>query len=456
MSKNQTGKKNADPVTVDLGPTLSGQERPDTSAVGKNTLRKVVGASFIGNFVEWFDYAVYGYLATTIAVVFFPESDPQTALLLTFALFAISFLVRPLGGFVWGHIGDKIGRRTALSWSILIMSMATFCIALLPNYNTVGIWAPILLLVVRVVQGFSASGEYAGASAFLVEYAPANRRGLYAAVVPASTAAGLLLGSLIAALLTGLLTTDQLHSWGWRLPFMLAAPMGLIGRYIRTKLEDTPAFRELAESDDVVKAPMKDLFVNYWKVLLIATGAVLLNAVGFYVILSYMPTYLSEEIGLSPTKSYLATTVALVTYIGFILLTGLASDRFGRKRVLLTASVLFVLFTVPLFMMLNTDSFVVILLVQIALGAMLTLNDGTLPSFLAELFPTKNRYSGFAVSFNLSNALFGGTAPFVATLLIAKTGSNLAPGFYLMAAAFVSLVAVAYSRETSREPLRHH
>ncbi|MDN5764913.1 MAG: MHS family MFS transporter [Humibacillus sp.] len=455
MSKNQPRTSSAGSPPKDLGPTLSGQQRPDPAGVSKNTLRKVVGASFIGNFVEWFDYAVYGYLAVTIAAVFFPESDKQTGLLLTFALFAISFLVRPLGGFVWGHIGDKIGRRTALSWSILIMSMATFCIALLPSYNTIGIWAPILLLIVRVVQGFSASGEYAGASAFLVEYAPANRRGLYAAVVPASTATGLLLGSLIAALLTGLLNTEQMQSWGWRLPFLLAAPMGLIGRYIRTKLEDTPAFRELASEDEVIKTPMRDLFVNYWKVLLIATGAVLLNAVGFYVILSYMPTYLSEEIGLDPTQAYLATTLALVTYIGFILLTGLASDRFGRKRVLITASVSFVLFTVPLFMLLDTGSFAVILLVQVLLGAMLTLNDGTLPSFLAELFPTKNRYSGFAVSFNLSNALFGGTAPFVCTLLIAKTGSDLAPGFYLMAAAFVSLVAVAYSRETSREPLRH-
>jgi MFS transporter, MHS family, proline/betaine transporter len=438
----------------DLGDTLSGQSRPDPAGVGTSTRRRVVGASFIGNFVEWFDYAVYGYLATTIAAVFFPETDPQTALLATFALFAISFLVRPLGGFVWGHIGDKIGRRTALSWSILIMSLATFSIALLPGYGSVGVWAPILLLVVRVVQGFSASGEYAGASAFLVEYAPANRRGLYAAVVPASTAAGLLLGSLIAALLSGLLDTEQLQGWGWRLPFLLAAPMGLIGRYIRTKLEDTPAFRELAQHDHVVKAPARDLFVNYWKVLLVATGAVLLNAVGFYVILSYMPTYLSEEIGLDATKSYLATTLALVTYIGFILLTGVASDRFGRKRVLMTASILFVFLTVPAFMLLNTDNFAVILLVMVGLGAMLTLNDGTLPSFLAELFPTKNRYSGFAVSFNLSNALFGGTAPFVATLLIAKTGSDIAPAFYLMAAAVISLIAVAYARETSRQPLR--
>lgn len=439
----------------DLGPTLSGQQRAFPAGVDKATRRKVVTASFIGNFVEWFDYAVYGYLAGTIATAFFPNTDRQAALLATFALFAISFFVRPIGGFIWGHIGDRVGRRTALSWSILIMSLATFCIALIPPYAMIGIGAPILLLLIRVVQGFSASGEYAGASAFLVEYAPPHRRGLYAAVVPASTATGLLLGSLLAALLTGLLSEADMNSWGWRLPFLLAAPMGLIGRYIRTKLEDTPVFQALAKEDEVIHAPAGDLFRKYWKLLILATGAVLLNAVGFYVILSYMPTYLTEEIGLGATQSYLATTLALVTYIGFILLTGIASDRFGRRRVLMSASICFIVFTVPAFMLLETKNFGVILLVQILLGGMLTLNDGTLPSFLAEMFPTKVRYSGFAVSFNLSNALFGGTAPFMATLLIARTGSDLAPAFYLAAAALVSLIAVALARETSREPLQH-
>ncbi|GAA5228495.1 MFS transporter [Paeniglutamicibacter antarcticus] len=412
-----------------------------------------MAASFIGNFVEWFDYAVYGYLAITITAVFFPESDPATGLMLTFALFAVSFFVRPLGGFIWGHLGDKIGRRTALSWSILIMSGATFCIALIPSYATIGIWAPILLLIVRVVQGFSASGEYAGASAFLVEYAPANRRGLFAAVVPASTATGLLLGSLMAALLTGLLDTDQMQSWGWRLPFLLAAPMGLIGRYIRTKLEDSPVFKELAAEDEAVKAPVSSLFQNHWRQLIQAVGAVLLNAVGFYLILSYMPTYLVKTVELSETSAYVATTVALTTYIGFIFVVGMLSDKFGRKRILMTASILFVVLTVPLFMLMDTGNFLLIILVQILLGGMLSLNDGTLPSYLAEMFPTRVRYSGFAVSFNLSNAIFGGTAPFVATVLIASTQSDLAPGWYLMAAAIVSLVAVAFSAETSKKPL---
>ncbi|WP_353712872.1 MFS transporter [Arthrobacter sp. K5] len=423
--------------------------------VSKDTRRRVITASFIGNFVEWFDYAVYGYLAGIISTVFFPEADRQTALLATFGVFAISFFVRPLGGFFWGHIGDRLGRRKALSLSIVIMSVATFCIALIPGYGTIGILAPVLLLLVRVVQGFSASGEYAGASAFLVEYAPAHRRGLYAAVVPASTAAGLLLGSLLAALLTSVLSESQLHDWGWRLPFLLAAPMGLIGRYIRTKLEDTPAFRALSQEEHG-KAPARDMFRNNRKQLIIATGAVLLNAVGFYVILSYMPTYLAEELGFGAGESFLATTIALASYIGFIFLTGIASDRFGRKRMLITASVLFILLTVPAFMLLDTGNFLVIVLVQILLGGMLTLNDGTLPSFLAELFPTKTRYSGFAVSFNLSNALFGGTAPFMATLLIGLTHNKLAPGWYLAAASLVSLIAVLFAVETSKKPLQQH
>ena len=440
-------------IGVPLGETLSGQERPSPGGVGRRTRRRVVTASFIGNFVEWFDYAAYGYLAVTIASVFFPESDPKNALLLTFALFALSFVVRPIGGFFWGHVGDRVGRKKALAWSILIMTGATFCISLLPGYAMIGIWAPILLLLMRVVQGFSAAGEYAGASAFLVEYAPANRRGLYAAVVPASTATGLLLGSLMAAMLTGWLSTEAMQSWGWRIPFALAAPLGLVGRYIRTKLEDSPAFQELAETDEVIKAPVSALFKNHWRLLLQALGASLLNAVGFYVVLSYMPTYLSQEIGLDETASYVATTVALVTYIGFIFLTGMLSDRFGRKKVLMSASIVFIIFTVPAFMLLDTGNFILIVIVQIVLGGMLTLNDGTLPSYLAEMFPTRIRYSGFAVSFNLANAIFGGTAPFVATLLIAVSGNLLSPGWYLMGAAVIALVAVASSVETSKKPL---
>ncbi|MFJ1653633.1 MFS transporter [Streptomyces sp. NPDC088337] len=432
-------------------PDISG---PPDADVAPSTRRRVVAASFIGNFVEWFDYAAYGYLAATISTVFFPDTDRTTALLATFSVFAVSFFVRPFGGFVWGHIGDKVGRRSALSLSIVIMSVATFCIALLPTYRAVGLLAPALLLVVRVVQGFSASGEYAGASAFLVEYAPAGRRGLYASVVPASTASGLLLGSLLAALLTGVLSEGEMHSWGWRLPFLLAAPMGLIGRYIRLRLEDTPAFRALEEQQEVVPTPARRMLRANRRPLILAMGATVLNAVAFYMLLSYMPTYLSEELHFGATESFLATTVSLATYIAFIFFTGLASDRFGRKKMLITASVLFTLCTVPAFMLLDGAGLLTVIAIQVLLGGMLTLNDGTLPSFLAELFPTRVRYSGFAISFNLANALFGGTAAFVATLLISWTGSPLAPAWYLVAAALFSLWAVLRSKETSREPLR--
>lgn len=435
---------------------VSATAQPASTAANSVVRRRVLTASFVGNFVEWFDYAVYGYLAAIISTVFFPAADRTTGLLLTFAVFAISFFVRPVGGLVWGHIGDKVGRRSALSVSILIMSVATAAIACLPTYGLVGVLSPILLLLVRIVQGFSASGEYAGASSFLVEYAPPHRRGLYAAVVPASTAAGLLFGSLLAALLTAVLSDGQMHSWGWRLPFLLAAPMGLVGRYLRYRLEDTPAFRALETTSEVARTPVLDIFKTQRRPLLLALGAALLNAVAFYVLLSYMPTYLSQELGFGETESFLATTVALATYIGFIFLTGLASDRFGRRAVLLTASALFVVFTVPAFLLLNTAGFAGVVLLQVVLGGMLSLNDGTLPSFLAELFPTRVRYSGFAVSFNVANAVFGGTAPFVATLLISRSGTPIAPAWYLVAAALVSAVAVLSSRETSRTPLSEH
>ncbi len=430
---------------------------PADSAHDDHALRRAAVASFIGNFVEWFDYAAYGYLAAIIAVVFFPEADKTTGLMAAFAVFAISFIVRPIGGIIWGHLGDKIGRRTALSLSILIMSGATFCIAFLPTYAQVGMLAPILLLIIRLVQGFSAAGEYAGAAAFLAEYAPDGKRGLYTSIVPASTAAGLLFGALFAALLHATLSHDDLHSWGWRLPFLLAAPFGLIGRYIRLHLEDTPKFRQMEQNmekkEAASKVPIRELMGRYRMKVVIAFGVTCLNAVAFYLILSYMPTYLSAELGMNETDSFLASTVSLTTYIFFIFLMGTLSDRFGRKTMLIAASVAFIVLTVPLFTLLDGASFATILLIQIAFGALLTMNDGTLACFLSEIFPTKVRYSGFAFSFNSANALFGGTAPFIATWLISVTGSKTAPAWYLVGAAVVALCAMLMIHETAHEAL---
>ena len=241
-------------TTFALSPTAVAMQQPAAEPYVKDPvlLKKAAKASFIGNFVEWFDYASYGYFATVIASVFFAKTDATVALMSTYAIFALSFIVRPFGGIFWGHIGDKYGRKAALSWSILIVSGATFLIGLLPSYATVGILAPVLLLLLRMIQGFSASGEYAGASAFMAEYAPPDKKGFYTSIVPASTATGLLLGSLIAAAMTAFMDADFVQTWGWRIPFLLAAPLGLVGRYMRLNLEKPRLLRRLK------KAPLKN------------------------------------------------------------------------------------------------------------------------------------------------------------------------------------------------------
>ena len=424
----------------------------------RKALRRAATASFMGNFVEWFDYAAYGYLATVIALTFFPQTDTTTGLLATFAVFALSFIVRPVGGLVWGHFGDKYGRRSALSWSILIMTVSTFCIGIVPGYNHIGLWAPALLLLIRLVQGFSASGEYAGASAFLAEYAPDGKRGFYTSIVPASTAAGLLFGAVFVAAMHTWMSVENLHDWGWRLPFLLAAPFGLVGRYIRVHLQDSPKFLEMEKrleaKECATHAPIRELLTVHRRAVMIGIGVTCLNAVAFYLLLSYMPTYLSTEMGMSDSDSFIASTVSLATYIGLIFLMGKLSDRYGRKTMLVTASVLFLVLTFPLFGMLGNPSLLVILMIQIAFGAILAMNDGTLPCFLAEIFPTRVRFSGFAFSFNVANALFGGTAPFIATWLIHATGNKMAPAWYLLVAAAVALVAMLASRETAHKALQ--
>ncbi|MQU61920.1 MFS transporter [Pseudomonas sp. FSL R10-1350] len=443
--------------TVSSTLSLTAEQQLELSSERK-ALRRAATASFLGNFVEWFDYAAYGYLATIIALTFFPQTDAATGLLATFAVFALSFIVRPIGGLVWGHFGDKYGRRSALAWSILIMTVSTFCIGLLPGYNHIGLWAPALLLLIRLVQGFSASGEYAGASAFLAEYAPQGKRGFYTSIVPASTAAGLLFGAVFVAGLHALMTVENLHDWGWRLPFLLAAPFGLVGRYIRVSLQDSPKFLEMEKrleaKECATHAPIRELLTVHRRAVVIGIGVTCLNAVAFYLLLSYMPTYLSTEMGMNESDSFIASTVSLATYIGLIFLMGKLSDRYGRKTMLVAASVLFLLLTFPLFGMLGNPSLVVILMIQIAFGAILAMNDGTLPCFLAEIFPTRVRFSGFAFSFNIANAVFGGTAPFIATWLIQLTGNKMAPAWYLLAAAAVALIAMLASRETAYKALQ--
>ena len=409
------------------------------------TLRRAATASFIGNFIEWFDYASYGYLADVIGRVFFPDTDASVRLMSTFAIFAMSFILRPIGGLIWGVWGDKYGRRSALSWSILIMSGSTFLIGVIPGYAAIGIFAPLALFLLRMIQGFSASGEYAGAGTFLAEYAPPKQRGLYTSLVPASTAAGLLFGIITVMTLRGLLDEADMHSWGWRIPFLLAGPLGLIGRYIRIHLEDSPIFNEMsqnAEKKSKHRVPLKTLLRSHRKRVAITFGVACLNAVAFYLLLTYMPTYFEKQLGIAATSAEAISAGTLAVYIVAIFFMGKISDMFGRRRMLVGACLAFIVLSIPLFWVMEQGNVVMIIAAEAVFALILTANDGTLATFLAESFPTEVRYSGFALSFNSANALVGGTAPLVATWLIKVTGSPLAPAVYLTVVALIAMVAL--------------
>lgn len=425
-------------------------------------VRKVAVSSFLGNFIEWFDYASYSYFAAVIAVVFFSNSNHTVALLETFAVFALSFVLRPIGALFWGSFGDRHGRKAALSLSVLLMSGASFLIGCLPGYATIGIAAPALLLLLRMVQGFSASGEYAGAATFLGEYAPTKKRGIYCSLIPASTAIGLLCGSLMATVMTSVLSSEAMASWGWRVPFLLAGPLGLIVHYIRTQLADSPVYNRMTEAlasaekkTGKGQSPLRMLFTYHRRELLISFGASMLNAVGFYTVLTYLPNYLTETVNMDATQANTITTICLVLYVGLVFLMGHVSDRVGRKKMLIAACVAFIALTVPAFMILNTGLFLPVLLVELAMCATLTANDGTLSSYLTETFPTDVRFTGFAFSFNMANAIFGGTASFIATWLIYVSGSALAPAWYMVAIAAIALVAMIMSHENADKDLEH-
>lgn len=423
------------------------------------TLKRVTFSSFLGNFIEWFDYASYSYLATVIALVFFPGEDRMVATMMTFGVFALAFLVRPIGAIFWGNMGDKKGRKWALSVSILLMSGSTFLIGCLPGYAAIGVAAPILLLLLRVVQGFSASGEYAGAATFIAEYAPKNYRGFYCSMVPASTATGLLVGSLFASFMYSVWGADStfMVDWGWRIPFLLAGPLGYITHYIRTHLEDSPVYEimqeQLQKQGRQVERPIRTLLKRHPRKLIVSFGACVLNAVGFYAVLTYLPNYLEVTLNYDAASASLITTITLVVYIGFIFLSGRISDRFGRKRMLIGACVGFIVFTVPAFMLLGTLNFWTILIVELVMCLILTVNDGTLSSYLTETFPTDVRYSGFALSFNLANAIFGGSASYISFWLISVTGSDIAPAWYMVGIACIALVAMILSHEHTGKDL---
>jgi len=384
-------------------------------------------------------------MAPIVATLFFAPGDRTAALLGAFAVFAVSFFVRPVGGIFFGYLGDKAGRRNTLAACVVLMSLSTFAIGLLPTYASVGLLAPILLLVCRLGQGFSAGGEFAGAAAFVVEYAPEDRRAWYASVVPGSVVAGLLCGVGTVALLTASLGQDAMATWGWRVPFLLALPLGLVGLYLRLKLEDTPAFRTIEARNTVAAAPIREALRTQWKPMAVLFGFTFPPSVGLYIATAYMPTYLGEAVGLDRGTALLSNAIALFALMLLCPVSGLLADRIGRKPMLTMGCGGFILATVPAFLIVGRGDLLSAVLGQVLLVVPLAFVVASAVVSLVEMFPTRLRYSSGSMAWNLMQMVFGGTAPLVATFLIARSGDILAPAYYVTALSVVATLVVVFA-----------
>jgi MHS family proline/betaine transporter-like MFS transporter len=407
----------------------------------------------LGNILEWYDFSVFGFLVPSISGAFFPKASHMAQLLLTFGVFGVGFLARPIGSVVIGIYGDRAGRRAALTLTVGMMGVSTLAIGLLPTYASVGIWAPILLTVARLAQGFSAGGEWGGAAAFLVEFAPERRRGYVGSWMQLSVVAGLLLGSAFAALLAQVLGHDALAAWGWRIPFLCGIAVAGFAVYFSLRLPDTPKFEAIEKRKAVSRNPLRDLFTLHLGALITQFGLTIFNTASFYITLIYMPAWLTSVVKMSQDRALLVSTIGLVVFVCVTPLIGALSDRVGRKPVLIASCIGFIVLCYPLFRLASEAEFGTVLAVQIVLVLLTATYAACTPATYAELFPTRIRYSGLSIGYNTAVMVFGGFGPFIATWLVFATGSSLAPTFYVIACAIVTLVFVVRIRETAFSPL---
>ncbi|MFD7711239.1 glycine betaine/L-proline transporter ProP [Streptomyces sp. NPDC059785] len=442
---------------------------PQATVTDPALVRRAVKAAALGNAMEWFDFGVYSYIAVTLGKVFFPSGNPTAQLLSTFGAFAAAFLVRPLGGMVFGPLGDRVGRQKILALTMIMMSAGTFAIGLIPSYASIGVGAPLLLLAARLVQGFSTGGEYAGASTFIAEYAPDKKRGFFGSWLEFGTLAGYIGGAGLVTLMTALLSSEDLISWGWRIPFLIAGPMGVVGLYLRMRLEETPAFAaELAkasresrkdskDSKDKERAadrvPLRVLLAGQWKALLLCVGLVLVFNVTDYMLLSYMPSYLTSELKYDETHGLLVVLAVMALMMVVQPFAGALTDRVGRRPVIAVGCAGFLALSVPALLLIRQGSLLAVALGMGALGLLLVCFTAAMPAALPALFPTKVRYGSLSIGFNVSVSLFGGTTPLVVTALIGATGNMMMPAYYMMAAAVVGGVAVWFMSESAGRPL---
>jgi MFS transporter, MHS family, proline/betaine transporter len=408
-----------------------------------------IAAMATGNILEFYDFAVYAYLAAILARNFFPSGNETISLLSTFAVFGVGFIVRPLGGFLIGRFGDRRGRKPALLFTILLMSIGTGLIGVIPTYAQIGIIAPVLLTLARLLQGFSAGGEWGGGATFIVEWAPPGRRGFYGGIHVVTIYLGLALGSAVAAALSTGLSPEIMNSWGWRVPFILGAVIGPLGLVVRRKIDESPVFVEAQAHTEAETTP------GILRTMGHAFCFAAMQAVLTYVFLGYFPTFTQKFAGLSASQALWSTALAIATIVPVGLLSGAISDRIGRKPPMIASCVGFVVLAYPLFyIVVNGASFATVMGVQAVAGMLTGLFLGTMPATLVEMFPTKTRLMGLSTSFNASTGLFGGFAPFIATSLVAATGAPTSVAFFVMASAVISLAAVLMLKESAHDRLR--
>ncbi|WP_190814823.1 MFS transporter [Saccharopolyspora pogona] len=443
MTANETGDK------------VASRPPGEMEGLQREPLRRITLAASIGSGIEYFDLVIYGALATTIATVFFPNSDSTASMLNTFAVFAVAFVARPLGGLFWGPLGDRIGRKRTLSAVILVMATATAAIGLIPGYGSIGTAGPVLLVVLRFIQGISVGGEMPGAATMVAEFSPNNRRALQTSFLQWGVIIGQVGALLSVAALSVALTPGQIEEWGWRIPFLIAFPVGLIGLYIRTRIGETPEFDEVARSGVKVQHPLRALLGSAagWKGIGRTAMFNLPASVPAYLLLTFLPTFLKSEAGLSSGEALMCVTVAVLVAMLAQPLAGYWSDRLGRRPLLLALCALELALAYPAFSLLLHGDVGLAVLGLVVIGFLHGVATGCQAAPNLESFPTRIRFTGYAVAYGLSTAILAGPTPYVATWLIDVTGNLMAPAWMIMACAVIPLVGAYFVRETANRPL---
>lgn len=410
------------------------------------SIRRTLFAGAIGNVLEWYDFALYGYFAPVFAVLFFPSEHPSLSLMTAFGVFAIGFLARPLGAILFGYWGDTVGRRHALAWSVLFMAVPTCLVGALPTYERIGIAAPLALTFCRFLQGLSVGGEFTGSVTFLVEHAPRSQRGYIGSWAGFSAQVGALLGSGVGSLIAVTLTKDALHQWGWRVPFLLGGLIAAVGWYLRTRAAESPAFEQLHRAGALSTSPLRDVIADHRLPLVQLIGLVWLHGVAFYLLYVYLTTYL-VTVTTVPLGAVLTLNTGCMTILALLIpVAGRLSDSAGQKPLLIIGAGGLAIFSYPLFLWLTSDDLPSMITAQILFTVLVSCYMGPFFAAIAELFPARQRYTGLSLGYNIASALFGGTAPLVATLLIEWSGNTHAPSLYLSFCAAVSLAVAATLR----------